>query len=82
MKYRMNAFHGQATSTSFFNVPEHARQLPHRVPGNVRDKLAYLFVRFLRFFADVFLPDAMAIVPSFWKPSPRSQAWSAVRSSI
>jgi ubiquinol oxidase len=54
MKYRVNAFHGQATSTSSFTVPEHAKQLPHRLPGNVRDKLAYLFVKFLRFFADVF----------------------------
>jgi len=54
MKSRVNTFPGQATSTSSFNVPEHARQMPHRVPGNVRDKLAYLFVKFLRFFADIF----------------------------
>jgi hypothetical protein len=54
MKYSLNAFNRQATSTSSFNVPDHAEQLQHRVPENVRDKLAYQFVKFLRFFADSF----------------------------
>ncbi len=54
MKYTVNAFNRQAPSTSTSNVPHHAEQLQHRVPGNVRDKVAYLFVKFLRFFADSF----------------------------
>lgn len=33
---------------------DHAEQLQHHVPENMRDKLAYLFVKFLRFFADSF----------------------------
>jgi len=36
------------------NVPDHAEQPRHHVPENGRDKLAYLFVKFLRFFADRF----------------------------
>lgn len=37
-----------------FNVPDQATQRQHRVPENMRDKVAYLFVKFLRFFADSF----------------------------
>lgn len=37
-----------------FNVPDQAEQPQHRVPENMRDKVAYLFVKFLRFFADSF----------------------------
>ena len=54
MKYTVNAFNRQGPSTSASKVPDHAEQLQHRVPGNVRDKVAYLFVKFLRFFADRF----------------------------
>lgn len=54
MKYRVNTFNRQATSTSSFKVPDHAERQPHHVPDDLRDKLAYLFVRFLRFFADSF----------------------------
>src|SRR5664279_6243125 len=54
MNYTVNAFSCQAISTSSFNVPDQAEQLQHHVPENVRDKLAYLFVKFLRFFADSF----------------------------
>ena len=54
MKYTVNAFCRQATSTSSLNMPDPAEQLQHHVPENVRDKLAYLFVKFLRFFADSF----------------------------
>ena len=53
MKYTVNAFNCQAP-TGAFNVPDHAEQLQHHVPENVRDKVAYLFVKFLRFFADSF----------------------------
>lgn len=35
-------------------MPEHAQQLQHHVPENIRDRVAYLFVKFLRFFADNF----------------------------
>ncbi|MBS1139828.1 MAG: Alternative oxidase [Proteobacteria bacterium] len=54
MKYAVNAFNCQATSTSGFNVPDQGERLQHHVPENGRDKLAYLFVKFLRFFADSF----------------------------
>ena len=54
MKYTVNAFNRQAPSTSTSNVPDHAEQLHHRVPENVQDKIAYQFVKFLRFFADSF----------------------------
>jgi len=33
-------------------VPDRAKQPQHHVPENVREKVAYLFVKFLRFFAD------------------------------
>lgn len=36
------------------NVSDRAEQPQHHVPGNARDKVAYLFVKFLRFFADSF----------------------------
>lgn len=36
----------------FFLAPDHAKELQHHVPENVRDRLAYRFVKFLRFFAD------------------------------
>jgi len=35
-------------------MPDQEKPLQHHVPENVRDKLAYLFVKFLRFFADSF----------------------------
>lgn len=35
-------------------MPDQEKQQQHQVPENVRDKLAYLFVKFLRFFADSF----------------------------
>ncbi|WP_428826523.1 alternative oxidase [Azonexus sp. IMCC34842] len=35
-------------------MPEQLEQLQHHAPENVRDRLAYLFVKFLRFFADSF----------------------------
>ena len=35
-------------------MPEQLEHQQHRVPENVRDRLAYLFVKFLRFFADSF----------------------------
>ncbi|MBT9520130.1 MAG: alternative oxidase [Dechloromonas sp.] len=54
MKYTAYAFKRQATSTRILNVPDQAEQRQHHVPGNVRDKVAYLFVKFLRFFADSF----------------------------
>lgn len=44
MKYSVNAF----------KMPEQVQQLKHHDPENVRDRLAYLFVRLLRFFADSF----------------------------
>jgi ubiquinol oxidase len=50
----MIAFNRQATSTRSFNVPDHDEQPPHRIPENVRDKIAYQFVKVLRFFADSF----------------------------
>lgn len=50
----MNAFNCQATSTGSFTVPDQAEQRQHHDPENVRDKLAYLFVKFLRFIADSF----------------------------
>lgn len=43
-----------ATPTASFVVPEQVEQQQHHVPENVRDRLAYLFVKFLRFFADSF----------------------------
>jgi ubiquinol oxidase len=44
----------QATATGSVYVPDHVNQLQHHVPENVRDRLAYQFVKFLRFFADSF----------------------------
>jgi len=44
----------QAISTGSFKAPEKIKQVQHHVPENVRDKAAYLFVKFLRFFADSF----------------------------
>ncbi len=35
-------------------MPDDTQQPPHRVPENVRDKIAYQFVKFLRFFVDIF----------------------------
>ncbi len=35
-------------------MPEPIKPLQHYAPGNVRDRLAFLFVKFLRFFADLF----------------------------
>lgn len=35
-------------------MPEPALQLQHHFPANMRDRVAYLFVKFLRFFADSF----------------------------
>lgn len=35
-------------------VPEHVESAQHHTPENGRDRIAYLFVKFLRFFADLF----------------------------
>jgi ubiquinol oxidase len=35
-------------------MPEPVKSLQHHVPENGRDRLAFLFVKFLRFFADLF----------------------------
>lgn len=35
-------------------MPEQVNQQPHHVPENARDRVAYRFVKFLRFFADLF----------------------------
>lgn len=68
----------QATSTDSIYVPDQVKQLQHHAPENVRDRIAYLFVKFLRIFADSFFPGAMAIVRLFWKPSLQCRAWSVV----
>lgn len=40
----------------------------HHRPEGMGDRFALGFTRTLRFFADVFLRNVMAIVPSFSKP--------------
>ena len=35
-------------------MPDQFKQLKHHAPQNVRDRIAYLFVKFLRFFVDSF----------------------------
>jgi ubiquinol oxidase len=35
-------------------VPEQVESMQHQTPENARDRIAYLFVKFLRFFADLF----------------------------
>lgn len=47
-------FNYRITATSSFTMTELAEQRQHQVPETVRDKLALLFVKFLRFFADSF----------------------------
>lgn len=38
-------------------MTDQARQLPHQAPRSAGDRLAYLFVKFLRFFADLFFAE-------------------------
>lgn len=47
-------FNYRITAASSFTMTELAEQRQHHVPETVRDKLALLFVKFLRFFADSF----------------------------
>ncbi|MGB4064003.1 MAG: alternative oxidase [Azonexus sp.] len=55
----LNAIHSECLQPPgnidrFFLAADHAKELQHHVPETVRDKLAYRFVKFLRFFADSF----------------------------
>lgn len=54
MKYPVHAFNCRATAASSITMTELTEQRQHHVPETLRDKLAFLFVKFLRFFADCF----------------------------
>jgi len=57
------------------NDSDDQTQAPHYSPQGFSDRFAYALVRFMRFFADVFLQGVMATERWCWKPLQRCRAW-------